>query len=148
MLYVTHDQIEAMTMADRIGILADGVLVQIGTPRDDLHRAGQPACRGAPRPAGDQSVAGRPAAGWRRARRHQDDRRPHRASDDRQGANGHADGTVDWIEHLGDQNHLHVTVGDHKLVTLTDPDIAIWPGRQGDDPHLRDRSISARTDRG
>src|SRR5215207_6465703 len=33
MLYVTHDQIEAMTMADRIGILADGVLVQVGTPK-------------------------------------------------------------------------------------------------------------------
>ncbi|TIS07759.1 MAG: ABC transporter ATP-binding protein, partial [Mesorhizobium sp.] len=33
MLYVTHDQIEAMTMADRIGILSEGVLVQIGTPR-------------------------------------------------------------------------------------------------------------------
>ena len=52
MLYVTHDQIEAMTMADRIGILADGVLVQIGTPRTiysepaNLHvaaRLGQPA---------------------------------------------------------------------------------------------------------
>ena len=55
MLYVTHDQIEAMTMADRIGILADGVLVQIGTPSDDLHRAGKSACRGAARPAGDQS---------------------------------------------------------------------------------------------
>ena len=51
-LYVTHDQIEAMTMADRIGILADGVLVQIGTPQDDLHAAGQSACRGAARPAG------------------------------------------------------------------------------------------------
>src|SRR4051794_6356397 len=34
MLYVTHDQIEAMTMADRIGILAEGRLVQIGTPRE------------------------------------------------------------------------------------------------------------------
>ena len=52
MLYVTHDQIEAMTMADRIGILADGRLVQIGTPREiytepaNLHvaaRLGQPA---------------------------------------------------------------------------------------------------------
>ena len=32
-LYVTHDQIEAMTMADRIGILADGALVQIGSPK-------------------------------------------------------------------------------------------------------------------
>jgi multiple sugar transport system ATP-binding protein len=32
-LYVTHDQIEAMTLADRIGVLAEGVLVQLGTPR-------------------------------------------------------------------------------------------------------------------
>ncbi|MHA1600049.1 MAG: ABC transporter ATP-binding protein, partial [Alphaproteobacteria bacterium] len=32
-LYVTHDQMEAMTMADRIGVLADGKLAQIGTPR-------------------------------------------------------------------------------------------------------------------
>ena len=62
MLYVTHDQIEAMTMADRIGILADGVLVQIGTPRDDLYGAGKPACRGPARPAGDQSAAGRAVA--------------------------------------------------------------------------------------
>src|SRR5712675_3039776 len=33
-LYVTHDQIEAMTMATRIGVIAEGRLVQIGTPRE------------------------------------------------------------------------------------------------------------------
>ena len=33
-LYVTHDQIEAMTLADRIGVLADGELVQFGVPRE------------------------------------------------------------------------------------------------------------------
>jgi multiple sugar transport system ATP-binding protein len=33
MLYVTHDQIEAMTMATRIGVLDAGVLVQVGTPQ-------------------------------------------------------------------------------------------------------------------
>ena len=33
-LYVTHDQLEAMTLADRIGVLAEGRLVQIGTPRE------------------------------------------------------------------------------------------------------------------
>lgn len=33
-LYVTHDQLEAMTLADRIGVLAEGVLVQLGTPRE------------------------------------------------------------------------------------------------------------------
>lgn len=33
-LYVTHDQLEAMTLADRIGILAEGRLVQMGPPRE------------------------------------------------------------------------------------------------------------------
>ena len=33
-LYVTHDQIEAMTMADRIGVLREGKLIQIGTPSE------------------------------------------------------------------------------------------------------------------
>jgi ABC-type sugar transport system ATPase subunit len=33
-VYVTHDQVEAMTMADRIVILSDGRLRQIGTPRE------------------------------------------------------------------------------------------------------------------
>jgi multiple sugar transport system ATP-binding protein len=33
MLYVTHDQIEAMTLATRIGVLEKGRLVQVGTPR-------------------------------------------------------------------------------------------------------------------
>ena len=33
-LFVTHDQIEAMTMADRVGVLREGILVQIGTPRE------------------------------------------------------------------------------------------------------------------
>ena len=33
-LYVTHDQFEAMTLADRIGVLDEGKLVQIGTPQD------------------------------------------------------------------------------------------------------------------
>ena len=32
-LYVTHDQLEAMTLADRIGVLSEGELVQLGTPR-------------------------------------------------------------------------------------------------------------------
>jgi multiple sugar transport system ATP-binding protein len=33
-IYVTHDQIEAMTMADRIVVMHDGVVEQIGTPLD------------------------------------------------------------------------------------------------------------------
>ena len=33
MLYVTHDQTEAMTLANRIGVLERGALVQLGTPQ-------------------------------------------------------------------------------------------------------------------
>jgi multiple sugar transport system ATP-binding protein len=33
-IYVTHDQIEAMTMADRIVVLHDGIVEQIGSPLD------------------------------------------------------------------------------------------------------------------
>ncbi len=33
-IYVTHDQVEAMTMGDRIAVLADGILQQIDSPRN------------------------------------------------------------------------------------------------------------------
>ena len=38
MIYVTHDQIEAMTLADRIVLLRDGVIEQQGTPLDLFER--------------------------------------------------------------------------------------------------------------
>ena len=125
-LYVTHDQIEAMTMANRIGILDEGRLIQVGTPREiyespaNLYvaaRLGQPAINLIP-PACCPAATPPPAP---------DDRRPHRASPHRR-ANRPATAAIDWIEHLGDQNHLHVSVGGHKLVTLADPYLAIAPG--------------------
>jgi multiple sugar transport system ATP-binding protein len=39
-VYVTHDQIEAMTMADRIVVMQDGLVEQIGTPLDLFDRPG------------------------------------------------------------------------------------------------------------
>jgi multiple sugar transport system ATP-binding protein len=33
-VYVTHDQVEAMTMGDRIAVMRDGILQQVGTPQD------------------------------------------------------------------------------------------------------------------
>ncbi|MFO1351823.1 MAG: ABC transporter ATP-binding protein [Gammaproteobacteria bacterium] len=38
MIYVTHDQIEAMTLADRIVLLRDGVIEQMGAPLDLFER--------------------------------------------------------------------------------------------------------------
>lgn len=37
MIYVTHDQVEAMTMADRIVVLRDGRIEQVGTPLELYH---------------------------------------------------------------------------------------------------------------
>ena len=34
MVYVTHDQVEAMTMADKIVVMKDGIIMQIGSPLD------------------------------------------------------------------------------------------------------------------
>jgi multiple sugar transport system ATP-binding protein len=38
MVYVTHDQVEAMTLADRICVLRDGVIEQVGTPLELYER--------------------------------------------------------------------------------------------------------------
>ena len=37
-VYVTHDQVEAMTMGDRVAVLKDGVLQQCASPRDLFNR--------------------------------------------------------------------------------------------------------------
>jgi multiple sugar transport system ATP-binding protein len=38
LVYVTHDQVEAMSMADRMAVLRDGAVQQIATPEDIYHR--------------------------------------------------------------------------------------------------------------
>ena len=40
MIYVTHDQVEAMTLADRIVVLHDGLIEQIGTPKELYNHPG------------------------------------------------------------------------------------------------------------
>jgi multiple sugar transport system ATP-binding protein len=126
LLYVTHDQIEALTMADRIGILNQGQLVQVGTPREiytepaNLYvaaRLGQPAINILPRGLlPDQHL---PSAAVTIGARTE-----HlRISKSRK-----ATGTVDWIEHLGDQNHLHIRVAERRIVTLSQPDSELQPG--------------------
>ena len=44
MIYVTHDQVEAMTMGDRIVVMKDALIQQIGTPHADIRNAQQPLC--------------------------------------------------------------------------------------------------------
>ena len=37
-LFVTHDQVEALTMADRIAVMREGQIVQVGSPKDIYDR--------------------------------------------------------------------------------------------------------------
>ena len=124
-LYVTHDQTEAMTMANRIGVIEKGALVQVGTPREIYAdprnvyvatRLGQPAINLIPAgliPPARCPPAPRPSA-----------RAPSISASPRP-PTARRIGKVDWIEHLGDQNHLHVSIGDHKIVTLADPEAGL-----------------------
>ncbi len=126
MLYVTHDQIEAMTMASRIGVLRQGKLIQIGTPREiyedpcDIYvatRLGQPHINLMPRglfpdfpaPSTAETIGAR----------------TENLLITRQSK---AVATVERVEHLGDQDHLHIKLGGHKLVTLVQPDNALDVG--------------------
>jgi multiple sugar transport system ATP-binding protein len=122
-LYVTHDQIEAMTMATHVGVLDAGRLVQFGTPReiyDDpvniyvATRLGQPRINILP--AGVFGNAPKSAT--------QIGLRPeHIALGDGQPA------IIRRVEHLGDQTRLHLVMGAHDLITLTDPHTAYTAGQ-------------------
>ncbi|MDT8854039.1 ABC transporter ATP-binding protein [Paracoccaceae bacterium Fryx2] len=121
-LYVTHDQIEAMTMATHVGVLDAGRLVQFGSPRAIYEhpvstyvatRLGQPRINLLP-----ATLFG-PAP----ARAAQIGLRPEHIV---QGEG--LDATVRRVEHLGDQTRLHLTLGPHDLITLSDVHTPLKPG--------------------
>ena len=45
MIYVTHDQTEAMSMSDRIAVFSNGRLKQVGSPLEVYHRPANSLCR-------------------------------------------------------------------------------------------------------
>ena len=114
LLYVTHDQTEAMTMATHVGVLDQGKMVQFGSPREIYEnpvsiyaasRLGQPRINvlpadlfgGAPQKAKFIGL------------------RPEQIS---QGQG--EESTVVRVEHLGDQTRLHLSFKNHDLITVTD----------------------------
>ncbi len=113
LLYVTHDQIEAMTMATHVGVLDRGRLVQFGSPREIYEdpvsiyaasRLGQPRINVLPAnvfagaPTGAEQIGLRPE----------------------QIIQGEGeDSFVQRVEHLGDQTRLHLTFKSHDIITVT-----------------------------
>jgi multiple sugar transport system ATP-binding protein len=122
LLYVTHDQIEAMTMATHVGVLDNGKLVQFGTPREIYEnpisvyaasRLGQPRINVVPAdlfggaPAGAANIGLRPE---------------HIVQGEGE------DSLVTRVEHLGDQTRLHLAYKNHNLITVTDAHTELGEG--------------------
>ena len=63
-VYVTHDQVEAMTMGDRVAVMRKGELQQVAAPQELYDRPAQPLRRRLHRQPGDE-----PGRGDARARR-------------------------------------------------------------------------------
>ena len=132
MLYVTHDQIEALTMATRIGVLEQGRLVQVGTPQQIYEdpvssyvaaRLGSPRINLMPR-ALVAEVAGPAQAATVGVRA--EHLRLHRAAS---GA-AHRPAQVTRIERLSDQHLVHVRLDDsgQDLITAAPAGTSLAPG--------------------
>ena len=122
LLYVTHDQIEAMTMATHVGVLDKGRLVQFGTPRQIYEepvsvyaasRLGQPRINVLPADV----FGGAPAQAAKIGLRPE------------QIVQGEGEESlVHRVEHLGDQTRLHLSFKSHDIVTVTDAHTTLKSG--------------------
>jgi multiple sugar transport system ATP-binding protein len=114
-IYVTHDQVEAMTMGDRIAVMRDGILQQVGTPEELYTRPrnvfvagfiGSPAMNFLPGGVIGAGGSGQ-VVGFR----------PEHV---RLGGAGpdsvRFTARVDVVEYLGDEQLVHFAVKDHSLL--------------------------------
>ncbi len=122
MLYVTHDQVEAMTLATEVGVLDEGQLVQFGTPREVYEdpnsiyvatRLGLPRINTLPSDLFGAAPTGASTIGLR----------PEHIK-----FGEGKECTVTRVEHLGDQTRLHVELEGHRLITLADVNSAVGVG--------------------
>jgi multiple sugar transport system ATP-binding protein len=127
-IYVTHDQVEAMTMGDRIAVMNFGVLQQVGPPTE-LYRdprnvfvagfIGSPAMNLVPASLLDGAGGADRIAGFR----------PEHIDV----ANGQRDGytfdaRVEVVEYLGDEQLVHMTRKDTPLQAKIPVDVEIGTG--------------------
>jgi multiple sugar transport system ATP-binding protein len=161
MIYVTHDQVEAMTMADRIVVLNDGRVEQVGSPLELYQRPASlfvAGFIGAPKmsfldaevrsAAGDFLTLALPggvtvsmparAEEVKAGARLKLGIRPEHVGMD---ANGELQAEIDAVEHLGPRAYLHTRLADGtRLVAEVSGDITM---REGDRPAFRIRADAA-----
>jgi multiple sugar transport system ATP-binding protein len=121
-VYVTHDQVEAMTMGDRIAVMNHGVLEQVGTPEDLYER---PANRfvagfiGSPAMSFiEPAEADRLLAGLQRPANSVVGVRPEHARPWREGLVGPLRGQVAFVEALGRETFIGVDADATRLVVF------------------------------
>jgi multiple sugar transport system ATP-binding protein len=130
MLYVTHDQVEALTMATRIGVLQQGRLVQLGTPQQIYEepatsyvasRLGSPRINLLPRTLLGPMAAPASAVTVGVRAEHL---RLHTAG------SSHRAARVQRIERLSDQHlvHLRLDGSEQELVSAAPPGTDVAPG--------------------
>jgi ABC-type sugar transport system ATPase subunit len=149
-VYVTHDQVEAMTMGDRIAVMDDGVLAQVGTPEELYER---PANRfvagfiGSPAMSFFDAVASGEDGGLRLRGEGVDLRlpglrplsgeltvgvRPEAArlwnGGGPSGLAGPLQGSVAYVEALGRETFVGVDVGGARLAVFQEGRLALAPG--------------------
>ena len=113
MIYVTHDQIEAMTMADKIVVLHDGVVEQVGSPMALYHH---------PRNRFVAGFIGSPKMNFIDAKTLGDSTaktigvRPEHLTVDKEA--GSWKGTVIHAEHLGADTNLYLDTEQAGLLTV------------------------------
>jgi alpha-glucoside transport system ATP-binding protein len=139
MIYVTHDQVEAMTLADRIVVLNAGRIEQVGTPLELYHKPanrfvagfiGSPAMNFLPLSGGGQSsgalakIADRArAAGATTLGVRPEDLRPT------SGEGALFEGTVSLVEHLGEVSMLYIDIGSSEsLIAKIPGDLPVRKG--------------------
>ncbi len=144
-IYVTHDQTEAMTMADRIVVMKNGYVQQVGTPKEVYFNPrnvfvagfiGEPPMNFVRLPVrgGKVSLNGQEMDLSRRLGKRIADYegreiivgfRPEFGFPDN-GENGEnvyrLSGTVELTEMLGDNANVYMNIGEHRVILKTAPD--------------------------
>ena len=129
MIYVTHDQVEAMTLADRIVVLEFGKIAQVGTPRELYENPANLFVAqfiGSPRmntmPAASVPDAGLPAGAVTLGIR------PEHIALVEPGS-GDLQGTVDVLEYLGADTFVIMDCGSAGQITVrVNGDVSLRPG--------------------
>ncbi len=154
MVYVTHDQVEAMTMGERIAVMSEGLLQQVGTPQalydTPINRfvagfIGSPSMNfvdvtldsnnGSPRLIGpaDWSIPVPPkfhdAVGSDQGRAMVVGFRPeHLEIGEATSNHGTFQARADVVEYLGNEELLHLNAADRDIVAIVGSEHRIRPG--------------------